>query len=98
MEVYLSLPPGMTVNTLAVRSLLQDKRIYLRVIVSNSDYAVIEVKGPYSLLHPAYRSLYRQLLPQSMREPDAPQVLRSTATRRKILIRRIYAQIFSFRC
>ncbi|AHG20735.1 hypothetical protein Z042_14810 [Chania multitudinisentens RB-25] len=70
MEVCLSLPPGMTANTLAVRNLLQDKRIYLRVIGSNSDYAVIEVNGPYSLLHPAYRSLYWQWLPQSGREPD----------------------------
>lgn len=70
MEVCLSLPSGMTANTLAVRNLLQDKRIYLRVIGSNSDYAVIEVKGPYTLLHPAYRSLYRQWLPQSGREPD----------------------------
>ena len=34
------------------------------------DYAEIEVKGPYSLLHPAYRSLYREWLPQSGREPD----------------------------
>lgn len=70
MEVCLSLPLGMTADTPAVSSLLLDKRIYLRHIGSDADYAAIEVNGPYSLLHPAYRSLYREWLPQSGREPD----------------------------
>ena len=69
MEVCLSLPPGATADTPAVQSLLRDKRIYLREIGSAADYAAIEVKGPYSLLHPAYRSLYMHWLPQSGREP-----------------------------
>lgn len=70
MEVCLSLPPDATADTPAIRSLLHDKRVYLRDIGSDADYAAIEVNGPYSLLHPAYRSLYREWLPQSGREPN----------------------------
>ena len=69
MEVCLSLPPDTTADTQAVCNLLLDKRIYLREIGCSADYAAVEVKGPYSLLHPAYRSLYRAWLPQSGREP-----------------------------
>lgn len=70
MEVCLSLPEGVAVDAAAVRNLLRDKRIYLREIGGMTDFAVIVVKGPYTLLHPAYRSLYREWLPQSGREPD----------------------------
>ncbi len=70
MEVCLSLPSGATADALVVRDLLRDKRVYLREIGSAADYAAIEVRGPYTLLHPAYRSLYREWLPQSGREPE----------------------------
>ena len=34
------------------------------------EYAALRIKGPYSLLHPAYRSLFGRWFPQSGREPD----------------------------
>ena len=69
MEVCVSLPDGATAEAPAVKELLHDKELYLRKIGGSFDYAAMLVAGPYSLLHPAYRSLYGEWLPQSGREP-----------------------------
>lgn len=72
MEVCVALPDGFTGESPEVRSLLENKDIYLRQVGdANTDYAVARVKGPYTLLHPAYRSLYGEWLPRSGREPAA---------------------------
>lgn len=37
--------------------------------VGGGEHACVLVKGPYTLLHPAYRSLFGEWFPQSGREP-----------------------------
>ena len=69
MEVCVSLPEGTTEQTPAVQTLLQNKDIYLLVLGGDGEYASALVKGPYSLLHSVYRSLYGEWLPASGREP-----------------------------
>lgn len=69
MDVCATLPAGVNVDTAVIRELLSDKQVYLRDVGCVLDYAVIRVQGPYTLLHPAYRSLYREWLPASGREP-----------------------------
>lgn len=69
MEACLTLPDGMTKQTPAVQTLLQNKDIYLLTLGGEGEYASVLVKGPYTLLHPAYRSLYGEWLPKSGREP-----------------------------
>lgn len=70
MDVCVSLPKGMSENSPELAPLLRDGNISLRYIGSDREHAAILVKGPYSLLHPAYRSFFREWLPQSGREPD----------------------------
>lgn len=41
----------------------------MRHIGGEQEYAVLRIRGPYSLLHPAYRSLFGVWFPQSGREP-----------------------------
>lgn len=69
MDVCATLPAGVNADTSVIRELLSDKQVYLRDVGCVLDYAVIRVQGPYTLLHPAYRSLYREWLPASGREP-----------------------------
>ena len=69
MDVCATLPAGVNADTAVIRELLSDKQVYLRDVGCVLDYAVIRVQGPYTLLHPAYRSLYREWLPASGREP-----------------------------
>ena len=72
MEVCVSLPARLTEQSPEVQNLLAQKDIYLRSVGNAvTEYAVVRVKGPYSLLHPIYRSLYGQWFPQSGREPAA---------------------------
>ena len=70
MDVCLSLPEGLTESSPELAGLLEDKRITLQKIGGAKEYASIQVKGPYSLLHPAYRSFFGEWPPGSGREPD----------------------------
>lgn len=70
MEACMTLPEGMTEQDPQLKKLLQEKDIYLMTIGSESEYASVLVKGPYSLLHPMYRSLFGEWFPQSGREPE----------------------------
>ena len=72
MEVCFSLPPGMDADTPAVRELCSAGDVLVRELGSQDDYAMVSIKGPYTLLHPAYRSLFSEWLPQIGREP-APE-------------------------
>ncbi len=75
MEVCVTLPEGMTEKDEAVQQLLAADEIYLTTVGSEGEYASVLVKGPYTLLHPMYRSLYGEWLPGSGREPaNAPGV------------------------
>ena len=69
MDVCLGLPDGVAEESPEVCALLRDEAIFLRRIGDDCDYAVMRVKGPYDLLHPAYRSLFGMWFPQSGREP-----------------------------
>ena len=70
MEICVTLREGVTEQTPAIQDILRDSEIYLRHIGGGGEYAAVLVKGPYTLLHPVYRSLYGEWLPQSGREPD----------------------------
>ena len=69
MEVCFGLPAGMTADTPAVQAVLSTEGLYLKSIGGTFDYAATRIKGPYTQLLPAYRSLYGEWLPQSGREP-----------------------------
>ncbi len=69
MDVCIPLPNGMLAEDPTVKKLLAESDITLLTVGGSGDYARMEVKGPYALLHPAYRSLYGEWLPQSGREP-----------------------------
>ena len=70
MDACVSLPAGLGENSVSLRPLLQHEEIFLRQIGGEQEYAALRIKGPYSLLHPAYRSLFGRWFPQSGREPD----------------------------
>ena len=71
MDVCVTLPAGVDETSPAVKKVLEQKDIYLHTVGrSDGDYAAVQVRGPYSLLHSMYRSLYGQWLPQSGREPE----------------------------
>ena len=70
MDACVSLPAGLGENSVSLRPLLQHEEIFLRHIGGEQEYAALRIKGPYSLLHPAYRSLFGMWFPQSGREPD----------------------------
>lgn len=73
MDVCLTLPEGMKDNDPALAPLLEGTGVYLTTVGGTGEYASVLVKGPYSLLHPAYRSLFGEWLPASGREvADAP--------------------------
>ena len=69
MEICLPLPKDITAEAPEVVQLLEDKEIYLRNIGGDGEYAAMQVKGPYTLIHKAYRSMFSEWLPQSGREP-----------------------------
>ena len=71
MELCVELPDGLFPESPEVRKLTAETEVYLRTLGGEGDYAVALIKGPYELLHPAYRSLYGEWLPRSGREPDA---------------------------
>lgn len=68
MEICVSLPEGVTAESPAVKGLLRNGEIYLQTLGGDGDYAAILIRGPYSLLHPAYRSFFGEWLPRSGRE------------------------------
>ena len=68
MEVCFTLPEGVTEDTPALAALLTTTDLYVREVGNGGEYACVLVKGPYSLLHPAYRSLFGEWLPGSGRE------------------------------
>lgn len=69
MDVCFTLPEGVDANTPALAKLLQTTELFTQHIGNGGEYACVLIKGPYSLLHPAYRSLFGEWLPQSGREP-----------------------------
>ena len=69
MDACVSLPPELLETSAELCSLLQNEDIFLRHIGGDQEYAALRIKGPYSLLHPAYRSLFGMWFPQSGREP-----------------------------
>ncbi|MDL2268038.1 AraC family transcriptional regulator [Desulfovibrio sp. OttesenSCG-928-G15] len=69
MDVCVTLPEGVDENTPALAKLLQTTELLTKHIGNGGEYACVLIKGPYSLLHPVYRSLFGEWLPQSGREP-----------------------------
>ena len=69
MDVCLTLPEGVDADTPALAELLRTTELSTQYIGNGGEYACVLLKGPYSLLHPAYRSLFGEWLPQSGREP-----------------------------
>jgi AraC family transcriptional regulator len=69
MDACVSLPPHMTQTSAELHALAQHEEIILRLVGSEQEYAALRVKGSYTLLHPAYRSLFGMWFPQSGREP-----------------------------
>ena len=69
MDVCVGLAPNMDENSEILVPLRRNEKIFFRYIGSQQEYAVMRVQGSYSLLHPAYRSLFGMWFPQSGREP-----------------------------
>lgn len=69
MDVCITLPKGVDANTPELAQLLQTTELFTQHIGNGGEYACVLIKGPYSLLHPAYRSLFSEWLPQCGREP-----------------------------
>lgn len=69
MDACVSLPTGLEADNEQLHRLLQHEELFLRHIGVEQEYAVLRIKGAYSLLHPAYRSLFGMWFPQSGREP-----------------------------
>lgn len=69
MDVCVSLPEGVDENTPELVALLKSTELYVQHVGDGGEYACVLIKGPYSLLHPAYISLFCEWLPQSGREP-----------------------------
>lgn len=73
MDVCVTLPEGMGEKDATVVQLVEGTGVYITTVGGTGEYASVLVKGPYSLLHPAYRSLFGEWLPASGREvADAP--------------------------
>lgn len=68
MDVCVSLPQDVDVHSPALAKLLQTTELFTQGL-GGGEYACLLIKGPYTLLHSAWRSLYCQWLPQSGREP-----------------------------
>ena len=69
MDVCVELAANLDEDSEALRPLRRHEKIFFRNIGSQQEYAVLRVQGAYSLLHPAYRSLFGVWFPQSGREP-----------------------------
>lgn len=69
MDVCLTLPEGVDATTPALANLVETTELFTQHVGNGGEYACVLVKGPYSLLHPAYRSLFSEWLPQCGREP-----------------------------
>ena len=69
MDVCVELGAGMDEESDALRPLRSHEKVFFRHIGSQQEYAVLRIQGSYSLLHPAYRSLFGMWFPQSGREP-----------------------------
>ena len=69
MDACVSLPSDLLETSEELRPLLQNREIFLLHIGGEQEYAALRIRGPYSLLHPAYRSLFGMWFPQSGREP-----------------------------
>ena len=76
MDIFLTLPDGLTEQAPEAVDLLKQDGIYIQPVGSDVfDYGVATIKGPYTLLADAYRYLYGEWLPQSGREPaDLPSL------------------------
>lgn len=70
MDVCIALPKGIDAGSPQLAGVLQSTEVFTQVLGNGGEYACVLIKGPYSLLHPAYRSLFGEWLPQSGREPD----------------------------
>lgn len=70
MDACVSLPPELLETCAELCPLLQNEDIFLRHIGGEQEYAALRIRGPYTLLHPAYRSLFGMWFPQSGREPE----------------------------
>lgn len=68
MDVCLTLPEGVDEATPALANLLQTTELFCQHVGNGGEYACALIKGPYTLLHSAYRSLFGEWLPQSGRE------------------------------
>lgn len=68
MDVCYALPKGVDTNTPELAKLLQTTELTAQYIGNGGEYACALIKGPYSLLLPAYRSLFTEWLPQNGRE------------------------------
>lgn len=69
MDACVALPQGQDEKSPCLRPLQRHTDVFLRYVGGAWDYAVLRVRGPYALLHPAYRSLFGVWFPQSGREP-----------------------------
>ena len=70
MDACVCLPPELLETCAELCPLLQNEDIFLRHIGGEQEYAALRIRGPYTLLHPAYRSLFGMWFPQSGREPE----------------------------
>ncbi len=70
MELCMDLSEDIRPDAPEIRNLTKSSEVYVRTIGGDGDFVVMSVKGPYELLHPAYRFLYGEWLPKSGREPD----------------------------
>ena len=70
MDACVSLPPELLETCAELCPLLQNEDIFLRHIGGEQEYAALRIRGPYTLVHPAYRSLFGMWFPQSGREPE----------------------------
>ena len=70
MDACVSLPPELLETCAELCPLLQNEEFFLRHIGGEQEYAALRIRGPYTLLHPAYRSLFGMWFPQSGREPE----------------------------
>jgi len=69
MDACVALPPELDEKSPELRPLLRHTDVFLWHVGNAGEYAVLCVRGPYDLLHPAYRSLFGLWFPQSGREP-----------------------------
>lgn len=74
MDACFTLPAGVDASTPALNTLTQTTELFTQYVGNGGEYACLLIKGPYSLLPPAYRSLYGEWFPQSGREPGDSDV------------------------